>query len=135
VSSVWEHVEVLEEKQSMRLLESTRWGRLAWSDPEHPRILPINYSVLDASVYFRTDLYSSLADAADGRLVALEIDELDERLDSGWSVVLVGRADQVQDPAEVASLFGRMGQPFAPGSRPVLVRVVPTEITGRRFSR
>ena len=66
---------------------------------------------------------------------ALEADELDDRLSTGWSVVVVGRAEQVQDPAEIASLFGRMRQPWAPGSRPLLVRIAPAEVTGRRFSK
>src|SRR5215211_891663 len=124
MSSTWTRVEVLDEAESMRLLGSVRWGRCAWSEPEGPRILPVNYSVLDGNVCIRTGLYGSLADAASGSAVALEADELDDRLSSGWSVVVLGRAEQVQDPAEIASLFGRMRQPWAPGSRPVLVRIL-----------
>ena len=119
----------------MRMLESVRWGRCAWTGPAGPRILPVNYSVLDGNVFFRTALYGSLADAAKGDAVALEADELDDRLSSGWSVVVLGHAEQVEDPAEVASLFGRIDQPWAPGSRPVLVRIRPSQVTGRRFWR
>jgi nitroimidazol reductase NimA-like FMN-containing flavoprotein (pyridoxamine 5'-phosphate oxidase superfamily) len=133
MSSTWTRVEVLDEAESMRLLASVRWGRCAWSEPEGPRVLPVNYSVLDGDVFIRTGLYGSLADAASGSAVALEADELDDRLSSGWSVVVLGRAEQVQDPAEVASLFARMRQPWAPGSRPVLVRILPSQVTGRRF--
>jgi nitroimidazol reductase NimA-like FMN-containing flavoprotein (pyridoxamine 5'-phosphate oxidase superfamily) len=133
MTSTWARVELLDEAESMRSLGSVRWGRLAWSESGGPRILPVNYSVLDGNVFFRTGLYGTLAEAASGGAVALEADELDDRLSSGWSVVVLGHAEQVQDPHEVASLFGRMGQPWAPGSRPVLVRIVPSQVTGRRF--
>jgi nitroimidazol reductase NimA-like FMN-containing flavoprotein (pyridoxamine 5'-phosphate oxidase superfamily) len=133
MTSAWARVEVLDEAESMRMLGSARWGRCAWSAPEGPRILPVNYSVLDGSVLLRTGLYGSLADAATGNAVALEADELDDRLSSGWSVVVLGRAEQIEDPATIASLFRRMREPWAPGSRPVLVRIVPSQVTGRRF--
>jgi nitroimidazol reductase NimA-like FMN-containing flavoprotein (pyridoxamine 5'-phosphate oxidase superfamily) len=112
-----------------------RWGRLGWSTATGTRILPVNYLLLDGDVYVRTGLHGSLADAATGDNVALEADELDDRLTSGWSVVVLGRAKQVTDPHEIASLFRRMPEPWAPGTRPVLVRIVPSKITGRRFLR
>jgi nitroimidazol reductase NimA-like FMN-containing flavoprotein (pyridoxamine 5'-phosphate oxidase superfamily) len=133
MTSTWTRVKILDEAESMRMLGSVRWGRCAWSEPEGPRILPVNYSVLDGSVFFRTGLYGSLVRAASGDAVALEADELDDRLSSGWSVVVLGRAEQVQDSAEVASLFRRMGQPWAPGSRPVLIRILPSQVSGRQF--
>jgi uncharacterized protein len=135
VSSTWAKVEVLDEADCVRLLASVNWGRLAWSGADGPRILPVNYSVVDDHVFLRTSLYGSLADAAGGSAVALEADELDDRLSSGWSVVVLGRAEQVQDQAEVAAFFRRVRQPWAPGSRPLLVRIVPSQVTGRRFLR
>jgi hypothetical protein len=47
--------------------------------------------------------------------------------------VVLGRAEQVADAAEAASLFRHLPEPWAPGSRPVLVRIVPALVTGRRF--
>jgi nitroimidazol reductase NimA-like FMN-containing flavoprotein (pyridoxamine 5'-phosphate oxidase superfamily) len=135
MTPTWARMEPLDEVESMRLLESVRWGRCAWTGPDGPRILPVNLSVLDGNVFFRTALYGGLADAASGDAVAMEADELDDRLSSGWSVVVIGRAEQVDDPAEIATLFRRIDQPWAPGSRPVLVRVVPSQVTGRRFLR
>jgi nitroimidazol reductase NimA-like FMN-containing flavoprotein (pyridoxamine 5'-phosphate oxidase superfamily) len=133
--STWTQMQSLDQAESMRRLSSVNWSRCAWSAPEGPRILPVNHWVLDGDVFFRTALYGSLADTAVGSAVALEADELDERLESGWSVVVLGHAELVQGPAEVASLFRRVGEPWAPGSRPVLVRIIPSEVTGRQFSR
>ena len=133
MTPAWARMQALDETESMRLLESARWGRCAWSTPAGPRILPINYSVLDGNVFFRTGLNGRLAEATTGGPVALEADELDDGMQSAWSVVVLGRAEQVTDPVEVASIFARIREPWAPESRPVLVRIVPTELTGRRF--
>jgi hypothetical protein len=128
-------MEVLDEAHCMRLLASVNWGRFAWSDTDGPRILPVNFTLVDGHVFLRTDLYGSLADAASGTAVALEADELDHRLSSGWSVVVLGRAEQVEDQAEIAAFFRQVREPWAPGSRPLLVRIVPSQVTGRRFLR
>ena len=133
MTSTWTRMEPLDEAECMRMLAMVRWGRCAWSGPDGPRILPVNHAVVDGSLYFRTALYGSLVEAADGDTVAFEADELNDRLSAGWSVVVLGRAEQVTDPAEVASLFRRADQPWAPGSRPVLVRISPSQVTGRRF--
>jgi nitroimidazol reductase NimA-like FMN-containing flavoprotein (pyridoxamine 5'-phosphate oxidase superfamily) len=135
MTSIWSRFEPLDETECLRMLGSVRWGRCAWTEPEGPRILPVNVTVLDGNVFFRTGLYGSLADATRGTAVALEADELDDHLSTGWSVVVLGEASQVEDPDEVASLFRRMGEPWAPGSRPVLVRIVPHQMTGRRYMK
>jgi hypothetical protein len=98
----------------MRLLASVRLGRLASTSPEGPHVLRVNHSVLEGTV-------------------ALEADELDDRMTSGWSVLVRGRAEHVEDRTEMADLFRRMSQPWAPGSRPLVARVGPAHVTGRRF--
>jgi hypothetical protein len=49
--------------------------------------------------------------------------------------VVLGRAEQVEDQAEIAAFFRQVREPWAPGSRPLLVRIVPSQVTGRRFLR
>ena len=118
----------------MRLLSSARWGRVGLTTPDGPVVLPVNHAVLDGSVVFRTDLYGVLADGTDGAVVAFEVDELDDRMRSGWSVLVTGRAEHVEAPVEVAEAFGRLDQPWAPGPRPLVARIVLTRVTGRRFT-
>jgi uncharacterized protein len=133
MTSTWQVMEPLEPSECMRLLASVRLGRLAWSGPEGPHVLPVNHSVLEGNVVIRTDLYSTIAEGTRSGTVAFEADELDDRLTSGWSVLVRGRAEHVEDRTEMADLFRRMGQPWAPGSRPLVARVVPAQVTGRRF--
>jgi len=133
--STWGRMEPLDASECMRLLSSVRWGRVAWAGPAGPQVLPVNHTVLDGDVLFRTDLYSALADGTRDGTVAFEADELDDRMRSGWSVLVVGQAQHVEDVAEMQRLFRRMGEPWAPGSRPLVARITPSQVTGRRFLR
>jgi nitroimidazol reductase NimA-like FMN-containing flavoprotein (pyridoxamine 5'-phosphate oxidase superfamily) len=131
---MWEHVVALEPEECVRLLSSARLGRVGLNTPDGPQVLPVNHAVMDGAIVFRTDLYGVLADGAQGDVVAFEVDELDDRMRSGWSVLVVGRAEHVEEHAEVADAFRRLGQPWAPGPRPLVARIVPSRVTGRRFT-
>jgi nitroimidazol reductase NimA-like FMN-containing flavoprotein (pyridoxamine 5'-phosphate oxidase superfamily) len=131
---VWQHSVTLEAEECMRLLSSARFGRVGLSTADGPQVLPVNHAVLDGAVVFRTDLYGVLADGTDGEVVAFEVDELDDRMRSGWSVLVVGRAEHVEGQAEVAEAFGRLDGPWAPGPRPLVARIVPSRVTGRRVT-
>jgi uncharacterized protein len=135
VAKMWTRSEPLEPDECLRLLGSVRWGRVGFTAAAGPQILPVNHTVIDGAVVFRTDLYSAVADATRGAVVAFEADELDDRMRSGWSVLVVGEAGHVEDRAEMVDLFHRLGEPWAPGSRPLVARIVPTQVTGRRFER
>jgi nitroimidazol reductase NimA-like FMN-containing flavoprotein (pyridoxamine 5'-phosphate oxidase superfamily) len=133
--STWSRSEKLDAGECLKLLSTVRWGRVAWASAEGPQVLPVNHTVLDGKVLLRTDLYSTIADATREGTVAFEADELDERMVSGWSVLVVGQADQLENPKEIRETFVRMGEPWAPGTRPLIVRIVPSRVTGRRFHR
>lgn len=119
----------------MRLLSMTRLGRVGFTSAAGPQVLPVNHTVLDGNIVFRTNLYSSLADATQAGTVAFEADELDDRLRSGWSVLVVGEAEQVEDFGDMEDVFARMRPPWAPGLRSLVARIVPSQVTGRRFER
>jgi uncharacterized protein len=133
MTSAWSRTEVLEPTECLALLSSVRLGRVGLCRPDDPQVLPVNHTVLDGNIVFRTDLYGVLAEGTRGGTVAFEADELDDRLQSGWSVLVVGEAEHVEAPAEMADAFRRMGEPWAPGTRPLVARIVPTRVTGRRF--
>jgi nitroimidazol reductase NimA-like FMN-containing flavoprotein (pyridoxamine 5'-phosphate oxidase superfamily) len=134
-TTTWRRTEALDHADCLALLSSARVGRVGWMGDDGPQILPVNHTVLDGTVLFRTDLYTSLADASSAGVVAFEADELDDLMSTGWSVMLTGRVEQVQDPPELAALFQRMRPPWAPGSRPVVTRIVPSHLSGRRFAK
>jgi len=134
-TTTWQTVRNLEPQECLRLLASAWVARLGLTTEDGPQVLPVNHTVLDGAVYFRTNLDTSLVEATRDTVVAVEADELSDRMESSWSVLVVGRATHVEDRAETTAVFARMREPWAPGSRTLLVKVVPTKVTGRRFER
>ncbi|WP_127361118.1 pyridoxamine 5'-phosphate oxidase family protein [Actinacidiphila soli] len=108
-------------------------GRIAVSTPDGPAIAPVNYTVADRAVAFRTAAGATPALAA-GTETAFEVDHIDEALSQGWSVLVVGHADHVTDPGAVRRLAdaARTG-PWAGGDRELWVRIEPVRVTGRRI--
>jgi len=133
MTSTWARMTPLEPAECMRLLSSARLGRVGLCGPAGPQILPVNHTVLDGAVVFRTDIYGVLAEGTRGSTVAFQADEIDDRLQSGWSVLVVGRAEHVEERDEMVAAFSRMGEPWAAGNRPLVARISPSQVTGRRF--
>lgn len=131
-------VEALDPEECLRLIAPGGVGRVAFSGPEGPTVLPVNYVLHEGAVVFRTavggPLDQDLRTGLEGVEIKIgfEVDRLDETMRQGWSVLLQGAAHHVpQDRAdEVAGLHLT---PWAGGDRPVYVRVVPRRITGRRI--
>jgi uncharacterized protein len=121
--------------ECLTLLADTPIGRVAWTGPEGPQIIPMTIALHNGAVIFRTVAYSALGRVVDGATLAVEADEIDRGTRTGWSVLVVGRADTVPDSAELAELWRRGGpEPWAPGVRTLFVRVSPERVTGRRIS-
>jgi uncharacterized protein len=81
---------------------------------------------------FRTARGSKLSAAEGQNVVAFEADDYDERTQSGWSVLVNGRAFGIYDEAEIARL-SRLGlRTWATAvDRPFWIRIQPTSISGR----
>jgi transcriptional regulator with XRE-family HTH domain len=109
-------------------------GRIAVSTPEGPAVVPVNYEVVDDEIAFRTAPGSVPARAV-GAEVAFEVDQVDEAKSQGWSVLAVGPARAVTEPAEARRLTDRAHTgPWAGGGRGMWVTLRPTRLTGRRIT-
>jgi nitroimidazol reductase NimA-like FMN-containing flavoprotein (pyridoxamine 5'-phosphate oxidase superfamily) len=119
--------------ECLHLLSGESVGRVALCTPIGPRIVPLNYAVHDESVVFRTTPYSELGSYGPNTELAFEVDRIDGELRQGWSVVVLGRGQVVEDPDEVADIRSTWGpRPWAGGSRNLFMRVPCREVTGRR---
>ena len=92
-------------EECRELLAAKSVGRVAFNGPDGPQVLPVNYVVHRRSIFFRTAAGSALGNAMRNTPVAFEIDDIDEVLQSGWSVVAVGEADLVDDPDLLVELW------------------------------
>lgn len=118
--------------ESWELLRHGVVGRLAVIYEGAPEIFPVNYVVDHGTVVIRT-AGGTKHEAAHKRRVAFEVDGYDLDAGEAWSVVLKGRAVEVYDTDEVIEIMGLPLFPWAHGSKPHLLRVVPDSVTGRRF--
>ena len=125
----------LSANQCLDLLGSAGVGRIAWAAADGPQILPVNYVIHEGLAYFRTSPDGLLAELAEPRAVALEVDDLDHRSRTGWSVVVHGQAQSVAAPQQVLRTWAAQISPWSPGDKGLLIQVTPVKMTGRMVSR
>jgi nitroimidazol reductase NimA-like FMN-containing flavoprotein (pyridoxamine 5'-phosphate oxidase superfamily) len=123
--------------ECLNLLRRTHFGRLAVSRGEGaPIIRPLNY-VFDRrsqSVVFRTERGSKLHGLLRAKEAAFEIDGVEPGGRTGWSVVIIGVADEVTIPSEIRRLEQLGLEVWAPGPRSHWVRIRARTVSGRRIA-
>ena len=116
-----------------RLIAPGGVGRIAFGTLSAPIVVPVNFAVLADTIVIRTAEGSVIDGHADEK-VALEVDHIDEALCQGWSVLVRGAAHRVTHPAELRHLQDdAVLWPWAAGEREVYMRILPSQITGRRI--
>lgn len=114
-------------------LHSTDVGRVALATPSGPRIVPVNYGVLDDAVVVRTSAYSELAQHAIGAELAFEADDLDFSRHTGWSVVAHGVGSSVEGDELARIRRVADPEPWAAGNRAFYIKISWHDLTGRRI--
>jgi nitroimidazol reductase NimA-like FMN-containing flavoprotein (pyridoxamine 5'-phosphate oxidase superfamily) len=129
-------LEKLDKDECLRLISTGGVGRVAFSNPAGPVILPVNYTVEQGAVLFRTALGgpmdSDLRTGVEGAdfMVAFEVDEIDEGNREGWSVLIRGGAHHVTDQERAGATSV---ESWPGGERRLYIRIAPVEISGRRI--
>ena len=124
-------LELLDEEDCLRLLGSETLGRVGVSVGALPAIFPVNYALVNGDIVFRTGEGIKLRAALDHTIVAFEVDNADLELHQGWSVLVVGMAEEVSGQA--GPWDERVPSPWAGGERPHLIRIHPELVSGRRI--
>ena len=108
-------------------------GRFLFVADRGPIAVPVNYAMLGPDVVFRTDDRTAAAGAVSQRRVSFEVDQIDDVLSEGWSVLVSGTASILTRPDEIRAAAELGIEPWAGGDREAYVRLVPAEITGRQI--
>lgn len=134
-------IERLDGVQCFALLAGAAVGRLGVVVDGAAEIFPVNY-LLDRTtgvlptILFRTDPGTKLAGLAANPHVTFEVDSLDPTDQTGWSIVVKGRAQQVDEVVDPdwRQRFERMPlHHWYGGPKRHTIRIVPSEVTGRRI--
>jgi len=123
--------QVLDERECWELLRTQEVGRLAVVVSNRPDIFPLNFVVDHGTIVFRTNEGTKLAAAVLGTAVAFEVDA--EVAGAAWSVVLKGVAVEIQQMYELFDALDLPLYPWQLAPKHRFVRIVPDEVTGRRF--
>jgi len=126
-----ESMTVLSEDESWHLLASMALGRLVTCLEGQPAIFPVNFVVQRRTVLFRTAEGAKLFSAVMNNRVAFEAD--DHNVSEGWSVIVTGRARVLYTTAEEEEAERAHLLPWTATLKRRYVRVLPSEISGRRF--
>jgi uncharacterized protein len=125
------HFEAIPESRCKELLAAHTAGRVGWSAPDGPVILPVTYSYYNTQIVFRTSPHGALSSLERRTRVAFEIDEVDEQGMSGWNVLVRGTAQGVTNRYNLTSLWKDGPVPWAAGVRTLFIAITPERITGR----
>jgi nitroimidazol reductase NimA-like FMN-containing flavoprotein (pyridoxamine 5'-phosphate oxidase superfamily) len=112
-------------------LEAGGVGRVVYDSARGPIAIPVNYEFTEGQVVFSTDAGKAAALGETQDPVSFEIDQIDEGLSEGWSVLATGTCRRITDPGEIERLSSLDLESWADGDRHALVAIVPVETTGR----
>ncbi|MFJ2029661.1 pyridoxamine 5'-phosphate oxidase family protein [Streptosporangium sp. NPDC087985] len=130
-------LERLDPDECMRLISPGGVGRVAFTNPTGPVVIPVNYVIHSGAVLLRTafggPLDEDLRTGVKGVefKIAFEVDRVDDPNRQGWSVLVRGAAHHVSSEEEKAAVASAGVEPWAGGERELYIRITPAEITGR----
>lgn len=127
----YEAREILPRGECIRLLGEAGVGRVGLSIRSLPVILPVNYVVDGARIVFRTGVGAKLDSAVRNAVVCVEVDHIEPRWQSGWSVLVTGQAHHVSEEDVSPEARGIL-VPWALSAGDHYVAVPLDLVTGRR---
>lgn len=127
-------LEVIDERDCWALVRTKEIGRLAVSIGNVPDVFPLNYRTAGETIVIRTIPGVKLAGAVLGNPVAFEIDDLDDKTHTGWSVVIHGSGEEIETVEGLLEADDLDITPWADGPKSRYLRIVPERISGRRVT-
>ncbi|QAY64256.1 pyridoxamine 5'-phosphate oxidase family protein [Xylanimonas allomyrinae] len=123
----------LTDEQSWEVLGLQKIGRLATAVAGDVEIFPVNYAATKRRIFVRTAPGSKLAEIAVNGRIAFEVDEIGT--DLAYSVVLKGTAEILEHDDDITDAEATGLLTYLDTHKPVWLRITPTEVSGRRFTR
>jgi nitroimidazol reductase NimA-like FMN-containing flavoprotein (pyridoxamine 5'-phosphate oxidase superfamily) len=126
-------VVALDESACWERLGGQQLGRIVTRVGDAIDIFPVNFVVDEQSILFRTAEGSKLFELTVDDRVLFEVDDHTDT--DAWSVIMRGRASRLESSADVARADTLGLAPWIPTLKYNYVRVTPTAVSGRAFTR
>jgi hypothetical protein len=129
-------LEALPREESLRLLGTASFGRVVFTHLALPAIRPVNHIVEGGTIIIRTHLGAAITSAVDGigTVVAYEADMIDPQEHTGWSVIVIGKANRLTQAGEIAR-YRELLQPWVTGSMDDVITITAEMVDGFRLAR
>ena len=124
----------LSRTECLRLLATGVIGRVICTDAALPTAQPVNYMLDDEEIIFRTANGSKLAAATRNAVIAFQLDQFDTATRTGWSVLGVGEAYEIVDPARLIELTQLQLDPWVRDHDAHTICIPLGILTSRRIS-
>jgi nitroimidazol reductase NimA-like FMN-containing flavoprotein (pyridoxamine 5'-phosphate oxidase superfamily) len=125
----------LSKQECLGLLAAVPVGRVIFTDRAMPAAQPVNYLLDGEEIIFRTANGSKLAAAIRHAVVGFQVDEIDPRTRTGWSVLGVGEANEIVHPGRLAELAELLSDPWVDDHDAHTISIGLQIISGRRLER
>ncbi|HLM63097.1 MAG TPA: pyridoxamine 5'-phosphate oxidase family protein [Acidimicrobiales bacterium] len=122
-------------EECWRLLGGAPIGRIGVITRHEPEIYPVNHIVDRETIVFRVGPSDALLGLSMHPRVSFEVDGVDPDRRTGWSVLVKGEAEVHYEPDALRRPTTQPVEPWPDGDRTRWIRILPTEITGRRIRR
>jgi nitroimidazol reductase NimA-like FMN-containing flavoprotein (pyridoxamine 5'-phosphate oxidase superfamily) len=122
-------------EECWRLLAGAPIGRIGVLTRHEPEIYPVNHIVDRGTIVFRVGPSDALLGLSMHPRVSFEVDGVDADRRTGWSVLVKGEAEVHYEPDALRRPTVQPVEPWPDGKRTRWVRILPTEVTGRRIRR
>lgn len=129
-------MDILDSRTCLELLRSqaVHLGRVGFTDDDdRPLVLPLNFRLDGDDVVLRTGENQLLAAVRAGRRLAFEVDQVDPSWEDGWSVLLQGKATEINGLGDLERIQRLPLRPWAPGHKSHWLRLSAERISGRRI--
>ena len=127
-------IDSLDQNTCLALLATVSIGRVGWATQDgHAMILPVNFVLDGKTVVFSSGEGDKLDAIRQGRTITFEADAVELALQAGWSVLVIGTAEVITDPAEIHRIDQLHLLPWVSLPERVFVRLLAAEMTGRRL--
>jgi uncharacterized protein len=125
------HLERLTRAECRQLLPNATVGRLAVPTPNFPTLEPVSFAVVEGELVVAARAGSAADAVAAGTVLSFEADVLDHAHNRGWSVVVSGPVEELDD--DIAPLVrAQLGPwPVAASDRLLLIR--SDRVSGQRI--